>query len=59
MLAQYLQNNAGATQGHVEVFSQDPFHIAAEWGSIKALGLLFKHYNDHSTATGMIEEMDL
>lgn len=53
-LAQYLENNAHATQGHVEVYYWDPFYIAAESGSTAALDLLLKHYDAHLTDTGMI-----
>lgn len=53
-LAQYLENNAHATQGHVEVYYWDPFYIAAESGSTAALDLLLKHYDAHLTDTDMI-----
>ncbi|KAJ9209978.1 hypothetical protein DTO166G4_8450 [Paecilomyces variotii] len=53
-LAQYLENNARATLGHVEVYYWDPLYIAAESGSTAALDLLLKHYDAHLTDTDMI-----
>ncbi|GAD93570.1 conserved hypothetical protein [Paecilomyces variotii No. 5] len=53
-LAQYLENDARATLGHVEVYYWDPLYIAAESGSIAALDLLLKHYDAHLTDANMI-----
>ncbi|KAH8690225.1 ankyrin repeat-containing domain protein [Talaromyces proteolyticus] len=53
-LAQYLENSARATFGHVEVHYWDPFYVAAESGSTKALCLLLKYYNAHLTDADMI-----
>ncbi|KAH8696384.1 ankyrin repeat-containing domain protein [Talaromyces proteolyticus] len=53
-LAQYLDINARATLGQVEVHHWDPFYVAAESGSTEALDLLLKHYNAHLNDTDMI-----
>lgn len=53
-LAQYLENNANATHGLVEVYYWDPFYVAAQSGSTEALNMLLKHYEDHLTDTKMI-----
>ncbi|CRG85815.1 hypothetical protein PISL3812_02826 [Talaromyces islandicus] len=53
-LAQYLQNNANATHGRIEVYFWDPFYVAAQSGSTEALNMLLKHYENHLTDTKMI-----
>lgn len=53
-LAQYLENEANATNGHFEVYYWDPFYVAAQWGSTEALSMLLKHYENHLTDTNMI-----
>jgi chitinase len=53
-LAQYLENNANATHGHVEVYYWDPFYVAAQSGSTEALNMLLKHYENHLNDTNMI-----
>ncbi|QKX63663.1 uncharacterized protein TRUGW13939_10834 [Talaromyces rugulosus] len=53
-LAQYLENDANATHGHVEVYYWDPLYVAANSGSTEALNMLLKHHENHLTDTNMI-----